>query len=333
VMVLGQNQAGVTITLQSHSVKHILLGGQTGSGKTVAIRAMAAQISQPCKRGRQNQIILIDGKDGTGLSILNGLRGQVGPLAINMDGAVGALGWAITEMKDRARTKRENGGVAAGLNWPHIYVFFDEFQTWTLDAKNIVTAQLHALLAQGREVSVHVIGGTQKPLVASFGKGATGSAAAGQLDTRIGLSLEKQEESRVMMGVSSKAQCHRLFGGGDSYVKARDPHLLERVQIAYINEVDLQRMAGGQLEKDEWPEFDTSILERETARVGRRAKATTAEEYAIGIETVEQGLGRPHFRKQFSNGKRPGADRARKVILPMCEEIVRIMRQRGVVLK
>ncbi len=334
VMVLGQNQAGVTIGLQAHEVKHVLLAGETGSGKTFTMRSIAAQLAQPLKRGQiQNQTILIDGKNGAGMGVINGLPGQIGPLALDMKNAANALGWCVNEMNRRSRIKVAEGGFELGPEHSHIYIYFDEFQTWTLDAKNIITVLLHTLLSKGRDMNIHVVGGTQKPLVASFGKGATGSASAGQLGTRIGLSLETPAESRIVMGsaATEKAKCHLLLGAGDSYVKTRSPHLLERTQLVYISEVDLQRMAGRPFTNfDEWPEFDPSVLDVDFGeKRGRRPKATTAKEYAVGIEAKLNGHGTPWFRKQFSDRK-PGADRANKTILPMCEKIVKILKERGV---
>jgi DNA segregation ATPase FtsK/SpoIIIE-like protein len=334
VVMLGQTQAGVGVNIAADDMRHILLGGETGAGKTVAIRSIAAQLSQPRRKTNvpPNQLILVDGKRGGGLGAVNGLRGQVGPLAVDMAGAVNALGWCVNEMNTRYDAKLTAGGGSDFCKrLPRLCVFVDEFQVWTSDANNAVTALMNLLVTQGREANVHVVAGTQKTLVGVFGKGTTGSTTGAQFATRIGLRMEKAADSRVLMG-DPDIGCHLLLGEGDSYVKIFG-NRVRRVQIARIIEATLQQFAGGKPMLAEWPEFDTSILERETARVGRRAKATTAEEYAIGIETVEQGLGRPHFRKQFSNGRRPGADRARKVILPMCEEIVRIMRQRGVVLK
>lgn len=333
VIVLGQTQAGIGVNIAADEIRHILLGGMTGAGKTVTIHLIGAQLSQPRRNpdSPPNHLVLVDAKRGGGLGVINGLRGQVGPLAIDMSSAINALGWCFNEMNARYDAKlAAGGGKDFCFNLPRLCVLIDEFQVWTRDADNAVTALMNLLVTMGREANVHLVAGTQKPLMGVFGKGATGSTTGAQFATRIGLKVEKAIESRVLMDDSSIG-CHRLLGEGDSYIKVFGHSGARRVQIARITEVDLQRFAGGKPMLNEWPEFDTSLLDKETRKSGRKAKPTSAEEYAIGIEATTQGHGRPWFRDQFPVGKKPGADRARNVILPMCGKIVEIMRGRGVV--
>ncbi len=335
VVMLGQTQAGIGVNIAADEIRHVLLGGMTGAGKTVTIHSIGAQLSQPRRNPDlpPNHLVLVDGKRGGGLGVLNGLRGQVGPLAIDMASAVNALGWCFNEMNARCDAKlAAGGGSDFCLSLPRLCILIDEFQVWTKDADNAVTALMNSLVTMGREANVHVVAGTQKPLTGVFGKGTTGSTTGAQFATRIGLKVEKAAESRVLMD-DSNIGCHRLLGEGDSYVKVFGHSGAKRVQIARIIEAILKSFTGGKPMLDEYPEFNTSLLDRETRKTGRKAKPTSAEEYAIGIEIKARGFGRPEYRKQFENGKAPGADRARKVILPMCTEIVRIMRSRGMVLE
>lgn len=331
VLVIGQNQGGVTITLPARELEHVLVAGQTGSGKSFTMRSMAAQLSQPGRRPEfpRNRLVLADGKRGGGLGIVNGLPGQVGPIAINAQSVTDALGWCYNEMNARYEKKAQAGG--GKLNWltPHLFVLIDEFQEWTLDSSSpVITGLMNKLATQGRGANVHLIAGTQKPVVGVFGKKGVGSTTSDQFSAVIGQRVKSWDTSRVVMG-GSIPRCDLLLDKGDSHVVVTTPEqIMERVQVAYVSEADLQRLAGGQPDFIEWPAFDVSSLGGDRSAVGRRAKVTSAKELAIGIEAVIKKWGRPEYRKQFD--KPPGADRARNTILPMCKEIVEIMANRGV---
>lgn len=331
VIVIGQNQANTTITLPACELEHVLVAGQTGSGKSFTMRSMAAQLSQPGRRPEfpRNRLVLVDGKRGGGLGIVNGLPGQVGPIATNTQTAIDALGWCYNEMNARYTQKAQAGG--GKLNWltPHLFVLIDEFQEWTLDSSSpVITSLMNKLATQGRGANVHLIAGTQKPVVGVFGKKGVGSTTSDQFSAVIGQRVKSWDTSRVVMG-GSIPRCDLLLDKGDSHVVVTTPEqIMERVQVAYISEADLQRLAGGQPDFIEWRAFNASSLSGDRPAVGRRAKVTSAKELAIGIEAVIKGWGRPEYRKQFN--KPPGADRWRNTILPMCKEIVEIMASRGV---
>lgn len=330
VIVIGQNQVGMTICLPSSEIEHILIAGQTGAGKSFTMRSMGAQLSKQRRREDElpNQIVLVDGKRGGGLGIINGLPGQVGPIAVETPDAIDALGWCVDEMNRRYDTKSQIGGGKLDGIVSDLFVLIDEPQVWTADSINpIITALVNRLATQGRGAKVHLIAGTQKPMVSVFGKGGVGSTSKDQFSAIIGQRVGSADTSRVVMG-ASVPRCDLLLDKGDSHVVVTTPdEVRERVQVAYVSEADLQRLAGGKPTLDEWPEFDASSLGNGHAKNGRPGKTTTAQEWAIGLETVAKGSGRPWYREQFE--KPPGSSRAR-AILTKCKEIVRIMGERGV---
>ncbi len=328
-IAIGQNQVGTLICLPSTKIEHVLIAGQTGSGKTYTIRSLGAQLSRPRRDDAlPNRLVLVDGKRGDGFGIVNGLPGQVGPLATNTTDAINALGWVVDEMHDRYDWKESNGAGSLPDTFPHVYVLVDEFQVWTYESNNpVITALMNRIATQGRGAGIHLVAATQKPVVGVFGRKGVGSTTADQFSATIGQRVKSPETSRVVVG-GSYPRCDLLLDKGDSYVLAKTPSsIMERVQVAYISEADLQRMAGGQPDFPEYPEFDPSVLGEKVGR-GRRAKLTSDKEWSIGIEAVVGDRSRDWYQKQFGSPA-PGSSRAR-AILGRCRRIVEIMRERNV---
>jgi len=328
-IAVGQNQVGTLICFPSSKIEHVLVAGQTGSGKTYTMRSLGAQLSLPRRHGApSNRLVLIDGKRGDGLGIINGVPGQVGPLAICDSEAINALGWVVDEMHERYDWKERNKVGVLPDSFPHIHVLVDEFQIWTYESNNpVVTALMNRIATQGRGAWIHLIAATQKPVVGVFGRKGIGSTTADQFSATIGQRVKSAETSRVVVG-GSYPRCDLLLNRGDSYVIAKVPDsVMERVQVAYITESDLQRMAGGELDLDEYPEFDPSVLGEKVNR-GRPTKLTSDREWAYGLEAVIRGEHRDWYQEQFESPA-PGSSRAR-AILSRCKEIVNIMRNRGV---
>jgi len=328
-IAIGQNQVGTLICLPADEIEHILIAGQTGSGKTYTMRSLGAQLSQP-RRGDlpANRLVLVDGKRGDGLGIINGVPGQVGPLAINDTDAINALGWVVDEMHERYDWKERNKVGTLPDSFPHIHVLVDEFQVWTYESNNpVVTTLMNRIATQGRGAWIHLSAATQKPVVGVFGRKGVGSTTADQFSAVIGQRVKSPETSRVVIG-GSHPRCDLLLDRGDSYVIAKTPRsVMERVQVAYITEADLQRMVGGQPDFAEWPEFDPSVLGEKVGR-GRRATVTSDREWAYGIEAIIRGEHRDWYQGQFGSPA-PGSSRAR-AILSRCGEIVDILRNRGI---
>jgi len=323
-IIVGPNARGVNITLPAREIEHLLVAGQTGSGKSWTLRSIAAQLRIPPRDRLPNLLVMLDGKGGEGLGIINGLPGQVGPLAIDTHSTIDALGWCVDEMQDRYEKIRASGGWKLNGDTSDIFVIFDEFQRYTKDSSNPVIVELmNRLATQGRAARIHVIAGTQKPLVGVFGDSTTQD----QFSAAIGGRVKSYQASQAIFG-SNQPRADTLLPHGDAYIVANVPRLVqERVQVAYIPEADLARAGGGQPQLEQWPEYDVSGLSEKKS--GRPTKQDTPQELALGIETALRGNGRPWFRAQFENGNTPGAGRARR-ILTRCREIVAIMTERGI---
>lgn len=291
-IVLGPNMYGSLITLYLKDMIHLLIGGETGGGKTWAVRSIAAQIANG-----KNQIILIDGKHGEGLGILNGLPGQVGPLAMEDDDVTNALGWVWNQMNRRYDRIVNNGGIVPEEDKnKNIVVVFDEFQTYTEDNRcPAITKLLRELSRQGRAANIKMMVDTQKPTVAAWGDSATRD----QYTTRLGLATQTYTASEAVMS-SNTPRLDRLVGRGDSFIKAKVPHgeLVERLQMAYMTEAELQAVAGGMPKFEAWPAFDTVALGDDgNGGAGRPVLDFGNEQQACALRAAELGYGRTRLQR------------------------------------
>ncbi len=290
---IGPNQTGTVITLHLDSLVHLLVAGTTGSGKSWAQRLMACQVA-----AGSNMILLLDGKGGEGLGILNGLPGQVGPLALSEDDILSALLWALAEMQRRYEIIGQRGGMTFRDDEPdppHVCIFFDEFQSFTKDAKtSAITQALYNLAAKGRAARIHLFLGTQRPTVNMFGENGTRD----QLSTRLGMSVESFEASRAAGFTNPRLDALQL--GGDAYIDHRGlgADVLEHVQMAYIPEAEVGRHTGATPTLREWPRMDTTAIERTEGR-GRPARILSDLQLAAAIHAARQvpPFGRPAYQE------------------------------------
>ena len=298
-IVLGPNMHGSLITLYLQDMVHLLIGGETGSGKTFAVRSITSQVADG-----KNQLVLVDGKFGEGLGILNGLPGQIGPLAMADNDVINALGWVWSQMTKRYDMILANGGIKPANAWDNLIVIIDEFQTYTEDNRlPIVTKQLRELSRQGRAVDIKVFVDTQKPTVNAWGDSATRD----QYTTRLGLATQSFAASDAVMSGNMPRLDH-LVGKGDSYIKAKvkDGEIIERIQMAYIPEVDLKKKSGGATLLHEWPEFDTSRLgEDGNDGRGRPQLEFDTDHQACAVRAAQLGYGRTNLQRLLDRADCP----------------------------
>ena len=286
----GKNEHGRAVTLGlSDNAPHFLIAGTTGSGKSVALRSMIVQFSRA-----GDQLVLIDLKHGEGLRDLDRLPGAIGPLAITIDEARSALGWAVTEMD---RRYEQHDTIAARL-----VIVIDEVQELADDP--ICVEALRKLTAQGRAARVSVILATQHPTIGAFGDPTIKRNVTG----RIALRVADAKSSEVAIGQSTPRADH-LLGAGDAY--ALVPSACQRVQIAYMPKQEIARSLGTQPAIAEWPAFVAEQLNS-----GAPAGSYSGQELAISLIAATQGNGRPALVKNLISAglPKPGSERAARLL-------------------
>lgn len=292
--IAGPDMRGRTVTVPFADMVHVLGAGTTGSGKSTFLQSAAYQTSlaNPPGAPAQNVIVLVTGKMSAAFSSINGLPGQMGPLAADEQAVINALGWVITEMNRRYDVLEKSGAL---ITTPGVNVFFDEFQEMTEDGRNaLVTEMVRQIAVKGRECGIRLWATTHKPNLRMFGK--SGNAVKGQFSTIVGLRMTDPVSSRVLRNDDT---CTYLRGRGDARVLAEvDGVVLDsRVQMAYIPDFQLAHRAGGKPALECWPAFEDRAMEK-TFNRGRPADGFTDEQLACAIHAGSQDppLGRDALR-------------------------------------
>jgi DNA segregation ATPase FtsK/SpoIIIE-like protein len=260
-----------------------------------------------CNRDALSKIVLIDGKLGDGLRHVDGLRGQVGPLAITQEQARSALQWAMDQMDARYRMRREQ---SFDGKFPPIFVMIDELQEFTVEmADKAIIKMVRRIGALGRAVSAYLIVGTQHPAVDVFGDKSTKR----HFTTRLALHVTDYAASHAILDTNTPRADETLLGQGDAYIKT--PTSIHRLQLAYIPKQTLKDHYLGHLpQMSAWPDFQ-SFRSSKTSP-GRKPEPFTGEEFAEAILAASEGVGRDSLRKRLRErvGSRMGSTRAARLL-------------------
>jgi len=290
LLPVGKSNGNTTITLHSESIVHLLTAGTTDSGKSWTMRLLACLFAFGNLRphGRRTQSVYLDGKGGQGLGILNGLPGQVGPVAISEPEWINALGWVVQEIDRRyaVMLAEKTEDLAFGTDaFPEVIVVADEFHTFTENARSpAVTALFDHVALKGRAAHVKIIAGTHKPSLVAFGR--PGNATRDMFDATIGLHTPTATASRLIRGDD---MCQVLLGKGDAMVSAKQPDgtfIDERCQLLHIPTAQLRRYTGGEPLLREYPQYDISGFMGSAP--GRPETQFTDEQVALSIHGAHQ---------------------------------------------
>jgi len=292
--VAGVNEVGATVIPGlSDKTPHFLVSGATGSGKSVALQSAIIQLSQD----DDNQIVLVDGKQGESLKPLERLPNVLGPCAVEGPQVRGALGWAAAEMRQRYASGHKDG---------RVIVVVDEFQE--LVADQVVVDLLRKLVAQGRAARVHTLLATQHPTVSAFGD----SSIRRNLIGKVALRVSDPDASRVAVGGKSP-RADYLLGAGDSYTIA--PGNCHRVQLAYVDEAEITAamQPGHDWTYSRWPDYEPEGIGQDLPEVGW---SYTGDELAVSIVSAANGDGRPSMVRRLQEAElgKPGAERAIRLL-------------------
>ncbi len=288
----GMNERGRAVVLHlSDLAPHFLIAGTTGSGKSVCLRSMVTQLSQ-----RGDRLVLIDGKFGEGLRNLDRLPGIVGPLAVNIDTARSALAWAVAEM-----VKRYEQGDTAGAR---VVVVVDEVQELIGDAA--IVEMIRRIAAQGRAALVSIILATQHPTAKAFGDDAS---IKRNVTGRIALRTADYKASEVAIGQATP-RSDWLLGAGDAYAVV--PGQVQRVQIAYMERREIDRLLTSTPTIAAWPEYNAEGVPSGNTS----AAAYNGAELAVSLTNAYQGHGRPALVKALESAGlgKPGVERAMRLL-------------------
>ncbi len=267
----GMNERGRAVILHlSDLAPHFLIAGTTGSGKSVCLSSIVTQLSQ-----RGNRLVLIDGKFGEGLRGLDHLSGVVGPLAADIDTARSALAWILAEIVKRYTQD--------DVDTARLVVVVDEVQELISDSA--IVEMIRRIAAQGRAAQTSIILATQHPTAKAFGDDAS---IKRNVTGRIALRTVDYKASEVAIGQATP-RADWLLGSGDAYAVV--PGQVQRVQIAYMERREIERLLTATPVLSEWPTFEAESLPSNSAVWPK------GDEVGAALLSAQRGEGRAKFQR------------------------------------
>jgi S-DNA-T family DNA segregation ATPase FtsK/SpoIIIE len=237
---VGQTVIGQSVRVNLTGVRtcHSLISGMTGSGKTV-LQWLVAWIIVKNNHPKDVRMLLIDGKGGTRWNGFQDVPHLLMPVIGDPADAVRALAWVVMTMDARKKS---------GVVHPTIFVIIDELRDLITVAGDEIATALDRLTAVGRELGIHVIAATQKPLSDAVG----GSIAKANFPARWCGSMPSAQDAYIATGKGDTG-AHCLNGLGDFvFVAANSTH---RIQVALIGTEHL-----GALQRSAYPAQMPNIL-------------------------------------------------------------------------
>lgn len=243
---LGRDVNGRYVVHDLTRMPHLLIAGATGSGKSVCLNGIISTFLL-CRAPDELKILMIDPKM-VELTLYNGVPHLQCPVVTEMDKVVGALRLVLREMErryamfsklgvrnlDGYRLKTEDESDAERL--PYLVVIIDELADLMMTAPIEVEALLVRLAQMARATGIHLILATQRPSVNVL----TGLIKA-NVPARIAFAVSSGVDSRVVLDMPG---AERLLGRGDMLFLPPDAAKPQRVQGAYIEDGDVQKIVA-----------------------------------------------------------------------------------------
>ncbi|HEV3046775.1 MAG TPA: DNA translocase FtsK [Solirubrobacteraceae bacterium] len=258
---LGKDVAGKAIGADLAKMPHILVAGTTGAGKSGAINAMLSSILLRATP-HEVRLVLVDPKQ-VELNHYESIPHLLTPVITSPRMAANALQNLVKEMESRygimslARTRglvelnasRAKRGEAP---LPYILCVIDELADLMMVAPADVEDSIIRLAQKARAVGIHLVLATQSPRVDVI----TGMIKA-NVPSRIAFAVSSQTDSRVILDQNG---AESLLGQGDMLFSPVGSSRLQRIQGAYIDEAQIERLTEGWRRQGE-PELREELLE------------------------------------------------------------------------
>lgn len=241
-MPLGKDVSGTPIIADLASMPHLLIAGQTGAGKSIGINAIIVSLLYQ-NSPRDLRLILIDPKR-VELKVYNHIPHLLTPVITEVDKAVNALRWMVTEMNRRytlleevgARNRTEyNEKVSTEKQLPHIVCIIDELAELMMSGdKKSIEGYICRIAQLARAVGMHLIVATQRPSVDVI----TGLIKA-NIPARISFRVASGIDSRTILDMIGAED---LLGKGDMLYIPGNVSEPQRLQCTYIPTPEVERV-------------------------------------------------------------------------------------------
>ncbi len=265
---LGKDVAGKAIGADLAKMPHLLVAGTTGAGKSGAINAMLASVLLRADP-HEVRLVLVDPKQ-VELNHYESIPHLLTPVITSPRMAANALANLVREMEqrygimslartrslvelNRARERRDEPPL------PYILCVIDELADLMMVAPADVEDSIIRLAQKARAVGIHLVLATQSPRVDVI----TGMIKA-NVPSRIAFAVSSQTDSRVILDQNG---AESLLGQGDMLFSPVGTSRLQRIQGAYVDEAQIERLTDFWRRQGE-PEFRDELLEEVTVQAG-----------------------------------------------------------------
>jgi S-DNA-T family DNA segregation ATPase FtsK/SpoIIIE len=258
---LGKDVSGKAIGADLAKMPHILVAGTTGAGKSACINAMLSSILLNATPD-EARLVLVDPKQ-VELNHYEDVPHLLTPVITSPRQAANALQNLVREMEWRygimamKRTRslvelnrvREEEGEK---RLPYILCVIDELADLMMVAPGDVEDSIIRIAQKARAVGIHLVLATQSPRVDVI----TGMIKA-NVPSRIAFAVSSQTDSRVILDQNG---AESLLGMGDMLFSPVGSSKLQRIQGAYIDEGQIEKLTGFWAKQGE-PELREDLLE------------------------------------------------------------------------
>jgi len=257
-MCIGKDIAGMAVVANLARMPHLLIAGATNSGKTICLHGIIASFLMRC-RPDQLRLIMIDPKR-VELTMYDGIPHLMAPVVQTAPQAADVLRKVIREMEHRydmfAMKSVVNIDEYNDLfdmledddpehfdRMPYIVVIIDELADLMMQAKAEFEFSICRLAQLARATGIHLIVATQRPSVNVI----TGTIKA-NIPSRIALTVASIHDSRTIIDGQG---AERLIGRGDMLFLPFDANKPRRVQGAFVERRDLEKLVDHLREQGE----------------------------------------------------------------------------------
>jgi S-DNA-T family DNA segregation ATPase FtsK/SpoIIIE len=258
---LGKDIDGRAIGIDLAQQPHVLVAGTTGAGKSGAVNAMLASILM---RSSPNDVrlVLVDPKQ-VELNLYEQIPHLLTPVVTSPRLAANVLQNLIGEMEQRyslmskSRTRKleelNRMRVRNGERpLPYVLCVIDELADLMMIAPGEVEDAIIRLAQKSRAVGIHLLLATQRPSADII----TGMIKA-NVPARIAFAVSSQTDSRVILDQNG---AESLLGKGDMLFKPGNGSKLNRIQGAFIDEEEIEKLTAHWRRQGE-PELHEELLE------------------------------------------------------------------------
>jgi S-DNA-T family DNA segregation ATPase FtsK/SpoIIIE len=275
LFALGKGISGKAHFADLAKMPHMLIAGATGSGKSVTIHAVITSLLY--RNSPDNlKFIMIDPKR-VELTLYNKIPHLLTPVITDAKKAIVALRWAAKEMDRRydilqthavtnissyhktivepaLKKFKDNGGAEIKISgdhdesqegaqaaqeklpdtMPYIAIFIDELADIMQAYPRELESAIVRLAQMSRAVGIHLVLSTQRPSVNVI----TGLIKA-NVPSRLALQVASQIDSRTILDASG---AEKLLGAGDMLFQSGEMSKPNRIQSAYVTEVESKRV-------------------------------------------------------------------------------------------